>query len=199
MENTEKELTPEEKALLNLPDQGAELPPYLYTKIVQAMKTEALLPPSRPLLTWSLQGILTALLVLAIVSVLGYWAGKTTLQNAAPIAVAETGKAKFVLLVHNDDLPAADPMQQVKEYGTWLHNIREKRVADGEHLHSGGWVLSKAESGNVNVEAKSEFPGRQEIGGYFIFEAESPDEAVRVAQTCPHLNYKGTLELRQIH
>lgn len=199
MENTEKELTPQEKALLDHPDQRAELPPHLYTKIVQAMKTEALLRTPRPLLALSLQGILTATLALVVVAGLGYWAGKATLPAAVPIAAAETGKAKFILLVHNDDVPAADPMQQVKEYSAWLGNIRAERVADGEHLHANGWVLSKAETGNVKVDSKNEFPGRQEVGGYFTFEAESPDEAVRIAQTCPHLNYKGTLELRQIH
>ncbi|NUO03271.1 MAG: hypothetical protein HUU01_21890, partial [Saprospiraceae bacterium] len=97
------------------------------------------------------------------------------------------------------DVPAADPMQQVQEYGAWLKSISAKRTADGEHLHANGWILSKSESENVAIQVKNEFPGRQEVGGYFTFEAESPDEALRIAQTCPHLNYKGTLELRQIH
>ena len=107
MENTEKELTPQEKALLDHPDQRAELPPHLYTKIVQAMKTEALLRTPRPLLALSLQGILTAALALVVVAGLGYWAGKSTLHAAVPIAAAETGKAKFILLVHNDDVAEA--------------------------------------------------------------------------------------------
>ena len=36
------------------------------------------------------------------------------------------------------------------------------------------------------------------IGGYFAIQAEDYDEAVRLAEGCPHLDYGGLIELRQV-
>ena len=54
------------------------------------------------------------------------------------------------------------------------------------------------EGKGIEVTAQDKFAGREEIGGYFMFEATDASEAVAIARTCPHLNYQGTLELREI-
>lgn len=192
MENKEKPVTRSERELLDNHFQRAALPPHLFTKITQIMKDDGHIRTPKSLLNLSPGGLLTAFVLTAGLLCLGFMAGKWQ-EAPAPVANA-AGNAKFILLVHNDDQPAEDPMQQVKEYGDWLRKIRAERIADGEHLHSNGWLLAQNQ-----VESKSEFPGRSEIGGYFTFEAADAEEALKIAKTCPHLHYNGTLELRQIH
>jgi len=36
------------------------------------------------------------------------------------------------------------------------------------------------------------------IGGYFVIEAESLNEAVEISKSCPHIDYDGPIELREI-
>lgn len=163
------------------------------------MQTEQLVRTPRPLLNTSLSGLATALLIIFSFAALGFYAGKS--QNKAdngPTAAASVVKEKFVLLVHNDDVPATDPTEQFNAYSAWLTNIKAQRFADGEALHGDRLMLQKSD-GNLNVEAQKLTQGnREEVSGFFIFEAENMEEASKIAQTCPHLNYKGTLELRQV-
>ncbi|MDZ4709859.1 MAG: hypothetical protein SH818_15775 [Saprospiraceae bacterium] len=163
------------------------------------MKEENLILEPRPLLTRSWSGIAASLLIIIGIFTVGYILGNKSGIGGIPILAQKTIAAKFILLVHNDDVPPSDPMQQVKEYSAWLQDIKAKRIADGEHLHSNGWVLSLEKLKGPQITPKTEFPGRQEIGGYFTFEANTSDEALAIARTCPHLNYQGTLELREIY
>ena len=39
---------------------------------------------------------------------------------------------------------------------------------------------------------------KEVIGGYFTIRADSWDEAVRIAESCPHLENNGMVEIRQI-
>lgn len=193
----ENPLTPEEKKRLQIDTPDDRVPSYLITKIIKKMKQENLIMEPRPLLTRSWTGLAASLLLGIGLFAIGYFTGKPN-ESKNAIAIAAPKAAKFILLVHNDDLPAQDPMQQVREYSAWLQDIKAKRFADGEHLHSNGWILSGKEQGG-RIEERPEFMGRQELGGYFTFEADNAEEALAIAKTCPHLNYKGTLELREIY
>lgn len=193
----ENPLTPEEKKRLQIETPDDRVPSYLITKIIKKMKQENLIMEPRPLLTRSWTGLAASLLLGIGLFAIGYFTGKPD-ESKDAIAITAPKAAKFILLVHNDDLPAQDPMQQVREYSAWLQDIKAKRFADGEHLHSNGWILSGKEQGG-RIEERPEFMGRQELGGYFTFEADNAEEALAIAKTCPHLNYKGTLELREIY
>lgn len=193
----ENPLTPEEKKRLQIETPDDRVPSYLITKIIKKMKQENLIMEPRPLLTRSWTGLAASLLLGIGLFAIGYFTGKPN-ESKNAIAIAAPKAAKFILLVHNDDLAAQDPMQQVREYSAWLQDIKAKRFADGEHLHSNGWILSGKEQGG-RIEERPEFMGRQELGGYFTFEADNAEEALAIAKTCPHLNYKGTLELREIY
>ncbi len=190
-------MTPEEKKRLQIETPDDRVPSYLITKIIKKMKQENLIMEPRPLLTRSWTGLAASLLLGIGLFAIGYFTGKPN-ESKDAIAIAAPKAAKFILLVHNDDLAAQDPMQQVREYSAWLQDIKAKRFADGEHLHSNGWILSGKEQGG-RIEERPEFMGRQELGGYFTFEADNAEEALAIAKTCPHLNYKGTLELREIY
>ena len=191
MNRQENPITPDERESLDELVKHSSPPSYLFTKIVEIMKSEDHIRTPKPLLNLTPGGILTAFALAAGLVCLGFFVGK---GDAPATSSAYSDQAKFILLVHNDDQPPADPMQQVKEYGEWLGKISADRIAGGEHLHGNGWVLSPK-----GTEAIAEFPGRNEVGGYFTFEAANAEEALKIAKTCPHLRYQGTLELRQIH
>lgn len=193
----ENPLTPDEKKRLQIHIPDDRVPSHLITKIIKKMKQENLIVEPRPLLTRSWTGLAASLLIGIGLFAIGYFTGKPN-EPKDSIALPAPKAAKFILLVHNDDLPAQDPMQQIREYSAWLQDIKAKRLADGEHLHGNGWILSGKEQ-DRRIEERSEFMGRQELGGYFTFEADNAEEAIAIAKTCPHLNYEGTLELREIY
>jgi hypothetical protein len=169
------------------------VPPHLYTKIVEAMKTENLLASPRVLVPASWLGVLGVLATALLVALGAFYVGKS---SAAPV-VAEAKQSKFVLLVKADDVPPADGMQQFKEYSAWVQNLKQERWAGGEALKSKAWRLHKSD-GEVQVLDYELKTSADELSGYFLFEAADYAEALKIAQTCPHLNYQGTLELREI-
>lgn len=200
-------LNTSEKKMLLSNAQSDKVPHYLISKITAKMKNENLIQSPVPLIPKSVPGILGLLILTLGLLAVGYAVGKSGTssqqiqksETASQDLMASTkGKAQFVLFVHNDDIPPADPMQQVEEYGAWLTQIKADRIAGGEHLHDQGWVLNSSEGKGIEVTTQDKFAGREEIGGYFMFEATDASEAVAIARTCPHLNYKGTLELREI-
>jgi hypothetical protein len=194
-------LTEKEKSELSDLLKGAnQPPPDSFIKLVEAMKMQQLISSPRPLLTWSPVGILSALLVAAVIFFGGYSVGQVLRpQKSAQTLAIQTDKARFVLLVRNDDTPASDPKQQVTEYSNWLKSIRAERIANGEHLFNEGYMLSKvAQTVETRPLEDCDLNGNCGIGGYFFFEADSADEAKTIAQSCPHLNYGGSLELRQL-
>jgi hypothetical protein len=181
-----------EKSALEQLYSDVPMPSLLHFKIIEKMKNEGLINTPRPLLRASLTGILSALLIALALVALGFTIGKD--RNATPMA----SKQKFVLLVHNDDVPPADPTQQFNEYSVWLKNLKTSRFADGESLDFHMAATLKNNEGKPSVEYIDSREDKKAVSGYFVFEADNKEEALKIAQTCPHLNYKGSLELREI-
>jgi YCII-related domain len=63
-----------------------------------------------------------------------------------------------------------------------------------EHEY-GLWADSLAKLGKLDLEGK--VLGQGEISGLFIIRAADDAEAERIAQTCPHVRYRGHIEVRQ--
>lgn len=183
----------------HIPDQGLNpvdsTPTHLYTKIVKAMKTEGLMITPKALIPASFTGIAATLFLCLCIATGAFFAGRSSKQVI--VADKPAQQAKFALLVKADDVPPADGMQQFREYTAWVENLKKERWAGGEALHGKVWRLHKGTEAVevVDYELKS---SADEISGYFLFEAKDKEEALKIARTCPHLNYKGTLELREI-
>lgn len=205
----EKPLSPQEKKILQSNAQMDKVPHYLINQISTKMKNENLIQSPEALIYKSIPGFLAACIIGTVLLFAGYSLGKLRNENpsSVPGSVEQSGqsvtraqasKSKFILLVRNDDIAPADPMQQVKEYSDWLSRIKATRIADGEHLKDKGWVIHQTNAVQPEINELENFTGRNEIGGYFSFEANNAEDALTIAKTCPHLNYKGTLELREI-
>lgn len=201
----ETPLNPDEKKILRSNAHMDKVPHSLINQITTKMKNENLIQTPPAFISRSIPGYLSLLVLSIGLVTAGYFAGKSasprsnTNSSNNVVAMNKSNKSQFILFVHNDDTPPADPMQQVKEYSAWLKKIQATRIADGEHLQDKGWILTTATDKIVQAKVQESFNGRNEVGGYFSFEAANQEDAVAIAKTCPHLNYNGTLELREIY
>jgi hypothetical protein len=60
----------------------------------------------------------------------------------------------------------------------------------------GRWADSLARIGKLDVEGHLEPPG-DVVDGLFIIRAASDSDAARIAATCPHIKYRGHIEVRR--
>jgi len=91
-----------------------------------------------------------------------------------------------------EGLGAEEIQAIIGRYSAW----RQKVNATGQKLYDGeGRVVHK--SGTLGITDGPYAEGREVIGGFFIVEASDYDNALRLVEDCPHLDY-GSIEVRQI-
>jgi hypothetical protein len=111
---------------------------------------------------------------------------------------------QFILLLH--ETPAAfsaiapEEMQTIiQRYVAWGARLREAGILADSHKLTGepGQVM-RGHAGQVRVTDGPYSEAKEVLGGYFTIVAASYDEAVERARDCPHLEYGGTIEVRQV-
>lgn len=85
----------------------------------------------------------------------------------------------------------------LQKYSDWNERIAATgKLLGGEKLRDGeGRVLRK--DGGMKVMDGPHAESKEVVGGFWIVEAESYEEAVKLAEDNPHLEF-GTLEVREI-
>ena len=108
----------------------------------------------------------------------------------------------YVLLLHDSgtmppDMSPADMQAVIQRYVAWRERVeRGGRKVEGHKLVDGtGRVMKGAAGPTVTDGPYAE--AREVIGGLFILEAASYDEAVKLCHDCPHLEF-GSIEIREI-
>ena len=88
----------------------------------------------------------------------------------------------------------------IERYRAWGESLRESGalLASDKLTDLEGRVLKKPEGGEVRVHDGPFAETKEVIGGYFSIRAAGYDEAVELASGCPHLDYGGTIEVREI-
>jgi hypothetical protein len=91
-------------------------------------------------------------------------------------------------------------MAITKSYMVWADRMRaEGRLKGGEKLtFDAGKVMRPNGGGKVTVTDGPYAESKELVGGYFAISAKDYDEACRIAESCPHLGYGGTIEVRQV-
>ena len=106
----------------------------------------------------------------------------------------------FMILL-KEDLQAASQLteeqlqEDIQQYTQWVEELSKKgNFISGEPLEGRGWQLKKDElvTNGPFIESK------EAISGFFIMKAESDDQALAIAKTCPVLRSGGSLELRPV-
>ena len=110
----------------------------------------------------------------------------------------------YMLLLHqNSDRPRPSSPDQImaitKSYMSWADRMRaEGRLKGGEKLTFDPGKVMRPNNGKVTVTDGPYAESKEIVGGYFAISAKDYDEACKVAETCPHLGYGGTIEVRQV-
>ncbi len=111
---------------------------------------------------------------------------------------------RYVLLLHDapEALAALSPeqiQQVIQKYVAWGERLRVAGVLQGgEKLTDEPGRVMRGNGGQVRVTDGPYSETKEVLGGYYIVAADNYDRAVDLARDCPHFEYGGTLEVREI-
>lgn len=112
--------------------------------------------------------------------------------------------AKFMLALYDDpstwrNLSAEEMQKALEKYMAWGSTARSSGILVGSDklTNDTGRVL-RSRDGQVRVTDGPYSETKEVLGGYYIIEAASYEQAVERTRDHPHLSYGGTIELRQI-
>jgi len=112
--------------------------------------------------------------------------------------------AQYIMLLHQGDFDFSghspeDMQAVVAKYGKWAQELGQAgKLIGGEKLADNAGKVLRPNGGDVSVTDGPFSETKEMIGGYFVIEAESLNEAVEISKSCPHIDYDGPIELREI-
>lgn len=124
-------------------------------------------------------------------------------DGMADFGTSHKGTREFLLLLRqgtHPDTPAneAAMTERIKEYAQWSADVRgQGRGISGQKLTPPRYLLD-SDHGAPVLRGTSSEPGPDVLGGYFLVGADSFDDALAIARTCPHLKHGGRIEVREI-
>lgn len=109
--------------------------------------------------------------------------------------------SQFMLLLYDDPtqwqkLSPEEMQKAIEKYVAWAKkpfHLDSKRL--GEDV---GRVI-RSEGGRARTTDGPYSETKEILGGFYLIEAASYDEAVKRASDHPHLEYGGTIEVRQLY
>jgi len=111
---------------------------------------------------------------------------------------------KYMLLLHDNPAGFAnvspEEMQKVIEkYVAWGDRLRNAGIiTDGQKLTDEPGKVVRKQDGHVRATDGPYSETKEVLGGYYTIEAGSYEQAIERASDCPHLEYGGTIEVREI-
>jgi hypothetical protein len=106
---------------------------------------------------------------------------------------------KFVLLLKEGSFEEYSPEQMqkiVEKYVGWSKQLREKGIhLAGEELSGNGRTVT-IQNGKVIDGPFAET--KESVGGFWMIEVENLDKAVEISRACPHLDFNGVVEVREV-
>jgi len=112
--------------------------------------------------------------------------------------------ANFLLLLHQTptsfrNLSPEEIQKILGSYIAWRESlVKQNKMRGGEKLTDDGGRRLRIQSGKVSVTDGPYSESQEILGGFFMIEAANYDEAVAIAQTCPHLVDGKWIEVRQV-
>uniref|UniRef100_UPI00404AE318 YciI family protein n=1 Tax=Fulvivirga sp. TaxID=1931237 RepID=UPI00404AE318 len=102
----------------------------------------------------------------------------------------ESPAYNYMLVLYEDaNFKPGPPEEMFDEYSHWMQGIYQNGMAiDGQEMKPASLLLDGADIRNNATKT---------VGGYFVLSASSQEEAVKIAQSSPHLKYGGTIEVKE--
>src|SRR5690349_19264732 len=86
----------------------------------------------------------------------------------------------------------------IARYTNWAQPLRDSgKIVASQKLRDGSGRVLRRSSNGVLVSDGPHAEAKEVIGGVFVLDAGSYDEAVQIAKGCPHLDF-GTVEVREV-
>ena len=108
---------------------------------------------------------------------------------------------EFMLIFRNEvsdgsKMPSEEQMQLImSEWQSWIKGIAANGKYSGTNrLYPEGKTLKP---GNIITDGPYA-EVKEMIGGYLVVKADSIDEAVKMAESCPNIKYGGNVEVRTV-
>jgi hypothetical protein len=112
--------------------------------------------------------------------------------------------AQFILILHNSTTarPNRSPAEAqaiTQRYVAWSQQLGAKgHIKGGQKLKDEPGKVVTLPSGKMTVRDGPFSETKEIIGGYFLMEAKDYSEASALCDGCPHLEFGGTIEVREI-
>lgn len=106
---------------------------------------------------------------------------------------------KFMLIFHGGLGPDASPEEMQANMNKWMAWVdklaKSGKYAGGEALHPGG-KLVKGSLTNVTDGPYTE--GKEVVGGYFVVNADTYEEAIALCSDYPDFGSGGSIQVRHV-
>lgn len=105
----------------------------------------------------------------------------------------------FLLQPTTGPAPSPEEMQQIMQhFMVWMQELRAKDlVVDTNGLDMAGKIVRGPRSASRVVDGPY-VEAKEVVGGYILIRAESLDAAVEIARGCPGLDYRLSVEVREV-
>lgn len=109
--------------------------------------------------------------------------------------------AKFMLLLYQDGAGARNlsPEEMQKAMEKYLAWTKKPYTVDSKRLAEDPGRVIRANGGKPLVKDGPYTETKEVLAGYYTIEAANYDEAVKLALEHPHVEYGGTVEVRQVY
>lgn len=111
---------------------------------------------------------------------------------------------KYMLLLHDDPsgfatLSPADIQKVIEKYMAWGARLREAGViTESAKLTDEPGRVMRGQGAATRITDGPYSETKEVLGGYYTIVADSYDHAATRAADCPHLEYGGTIEIREV-
>jgi len=107
--------------------------------------------------------------------------------------------AQFMLLLYDDPsgwakLSPEEMQKAIEKYMAWT-----KKSVDSKRLAQDVGKVIRSQNGKSRTTDGPYSETKEVLGGFYTIEAANYNEAVQKALTHPHLEYGGTVEVRQVY
>jgi hypothetical protein len=112
-----------------------------------------------------------------------------------------SSKSDYLLLFRgtnwDKELSPEQIQKVVSDWAAWFERLTKEGTCKGGHpLQNEGKLVSGKKGRTVADGPFAE--SKEAVGGYFYLQVESEEEAIRIAQQCPGLEYGAVVEVRPV-
>ena len=106
---------------------------------------------------------------------------------------------KFMLIFQGGISPDSSPEEMQSNMGKWMawvdKLVKDGKYASGEALLPGGKLVK----GSVSTVTDGPYTeGKEVVGGYFVVNANTYDEAIALCEGYPDYGAGGSIQVRQV-